>query len=175
MQDNQTRVEVGTMAPIDVVQAQSSRRPRSGRTLVDAEGTRRTTELALKRLIVAGTEDPNWDADARPGRSAGFRPEPIDIAAAVRRALERAHRPRSIAQEEPAVNDITLKYLHNQTLPQADLQARYGLSAMGGTQFIRLTRVRASAVRAPARFPAAIADALSSLFGRNYPTLELCS
>ena len=65
VQDNQTRVEVGTMAPIDVVQAQS-RAGDARQTLVHAEATRRTTELALKRLIVAGTQDPNWDASIDP-------------------------------------------------------------------------------------------------------------
>src|SRR6185436_1092961 len=48
VQDNQTRVQVGTMAPIDVVQAQSEQATRS-QALVAAESTRRTTELALKR------------------------------------------------------------------------------------------------------------------------------
>jgi outer membrane protein TolC len=55
VQDNQTRVEIGTMAPIDVVQAQSEQATRR-QALVTAQSTRRTAELALKRLIVGGTE-----------------------------------------------------------------------------------------------------------------------
>ncbi len=62
VRDNQTRVEIGTMAPIDVVQAQSQSATQR-QNLAIAEGTRRTNELSLKRLIVTGTQDPNWNAD----------------------------------------------------------------------------------------------------------------
>src|SRR5204863_6835762 len=85
VQDNQTRVEVGTMAPIDVVQAQSEQATRR-QALVAAESTRRTAELTLKRLIVAGTADPNWNATIDPIDRPDFQRQPIDIEAAVRRA-----------------------------------------------------------------------------------------
>ena len=74
VKDNQTRVEVGTMAPIDVVQAQSQAATQR-QNLVTAEATRRTAELALKRLIVAGTQDPNWSATIDPVDRPDFRPE----------------------------------------------------------------------------------------------------
>ena len=73
-QDNQTRVQVGTMAPIDVVQAQVRAGRRAVQKLVTAQATQRTTELALKRLIVSGTQDPNWNVDDRPGRPARLPP-----------------------------------------------------------------------------------------------------
>src|SRR5919201_5115428 len=86
VKDNQTRVEVGTMAPIDVVQAQSP--AATGRqNLAVAQQTMRTAELALKRLIVAGTQDPNWNAQIDPIDRPEFSAQPIDIEAAVRRAL----------------------------------------------------------------------------------------
>ncbi len=54
LRNNQMKVEIGTMAPIDVVQAQSQV-AQQRQALVTAEGTRRTAEIALKRLIVNGT------------------------------------------------------------------------------------------------------------------------
>ena len=54
VEDNQTRVQVGTMAPIDVVQARAQAAS-SLQNLVVAQATMRTSELALKRLIVNGT------------------------------------------------------------------------------------------------------------------------
>src|SRR5688572_25301220 len=54
LRNNQTKVEIGTMAPIDVVQAQSQA-AQQRQAVVTAEGTRRTAEIALKRLIVSGT------------------------------------------------------------------------------------------------------------------------
>src|SRR5207247_4869804 len=86
VQDNQTRVEVGTMAPIDVVQAQSEQATRR-QLLVTAQSTKRTAELALKRLIVSGTSDPNWNAALDPVDRPDFQPVNIDLEGALRRAL----------------------------------------------------------------------------------------
>ena len=61
VQDNRARVEIGTMAPIDIVQAQAEEATRR-QTVVNAEATLQNTELALKRLIVSGTDDPLWTA-----------------------------------------------------------------------------------------------------------------
>ncbi len=134
VQDNQTRVEVGTMAPIDVVQARSEQATRR-QALVSAQSTRRTTELVLKRLIVSGTDDPNWDAAIDPTDRPDFRPEAIDIPAAVRRALsERTD--IDIAKKNTQNNDVTLKYLQDQMRPQADLVAFYGFNGQGGTQLV---------------------------------------
>src|SRR5258706_6274245 len=133
VKDNQTRVEVGTMAPIDVVQAQSEQATRR-QTLVAAQATRRTTELALKRLIVAGTQDPNWSVQLDPTDRPDFRADPIDIEAAVRRALsERTD--LEIAKKNINANDVTLKYLVDQMRPQIDLTTTYGLVGFGGSQY----------------------------------------
>ena len=171
VRDNQTRVEVGTMAPIDVVQAQSEQATRR-QTLVAAQAAQRTTELVLKRLIVAGTQDPNWSARLDPTDRPDFRADPIDIEAAVRRALsERTD--LEIAKKNIAANDVTLKYLVDQMRPQADLAATYGLVGLGGTQLLTsgtgVNRVVTGTV------PGGYGDALSTLFGNNYPrwTLQL--
>jgi outer membrane protein TolC len=165
VQDNQTRVQVGTMAPIDVVQAQSEAATRR-QTLVTAESTRRTAELALKRLIVSGTDDPNWSAAIDPTDRPEFRPEPIDIEAAVRRGLaERTD--LEIARKSVDANAVTLKYLNDQTLPQADLVALYGLTGLGGAQLVTegsgINRVVTGAI------PGGYGNALGTLFGNNYP------
>lgn len=169
VRDNQTRVEVGTMAPIDVVQAQSQAATQR-QNLAVAEGTRRTNELALKRLIVAGTQDPNWSAELVPADRPEFAPTPVDVPAAVKRALE-SRTDLQQARKNLQVNDTTLKYLHNQTLPQADLVARYGLIGQGGTQFIT-TGTGVNRV-VTGEIPGGYGDALSSLFDRNYPTWNL--
>ena len=166
VRDNQTRVEVGTMAPIDVVQAQSEQATRR-QTLVAAVATRRTTELALKRLIVAGTQDPNWNVELDPTDRPDFRPEPVDVDTAVRRALnERTD--IAIAKKNIEGNDYTLAYLQDQLRPQADMQATYGLIGLGGTQLITsggngVNRVVTGTI------PGGVGDALSSMFGHDYP------
>jgi outer membrane protein len=167
VRDNQTRVEVGTMAPIDVVQAQSEQATRR-QTLVAAQATKRTTELALKRLIVAGTQDPNWNVQLDPTDRPDFRAEPIDIEAAVRRALsERTD--LTIAKKNIEANDVTLKYLVDQMRPQVDLTTTYGLVGLGGSQYT-YDPTQTGVNRVPnGSIPGGYADALSTLFHSNYP------
>ena len=164
--DNKTRVEVGTMAPIDVIQAQSQAATQR-QNLAVAEGTRRTNELALKRLIVSGTQDPNWGADIEPADRPAFEPITVDLPSAVRRALD-ARTDLAQVKKNLEVNNITLKYLKNQTLPQADFSARYQVVGQGGTAFI--TSGSGIQRQVIGTIPGGYGDALSTMFGPNYPT-----
>jgi len=167
VRDNQTRVEIGTMAPIDVVQAQSQAATQR-QNLAVAQGTKRTNELALKRLIVNGTQDPNWNSDITPSEQPEFSPTPIDVPGAVKRALE-TRSDLQQARKNLQVNETTLKYLNNQTLPQADLQGRYGLVGQGGDQFTGCTGSGISRT-CSGTIPGNYSDALGSLFRRSYPS-----
>ncbi len=135
VEDNKTRVEIGTMAPIDVVQAEAEAATRR-QALAQVEATWRTAELALKRLIVGGTEDRYWTATINPVDRPPSTPTKIDLTAAVKRALqERTDLEQARRQLES--NDVNLRQLSNQTLPALDLTASYGLTGLGGTQFAR--------------------------------------
>ncbi len=98
--DNKTRVEIGTMAPIDVVQAEAEAATRR-QTLAQVEATMRTAELALKRLIVSGTEDPIWRASLVPTDQPEFRPERVDIEVGGPKGARKPHRSRSGAEAAP--------------------------------------------------------------------------
>ena len=167
VRDNQTRVEVGTMAPIDIVQAQSQAATQR-QNLATAEGTRRTAEITLKRLIVSGTQDPNWSVALDPIERPDFVPSSVDVQAAVRRALENRTDLQQ-AKKNLQVNDTTYKYLHDLTLPQVDLLASYGLSGRGGTQINRSGNgLGGSTILGTV--PGGYFDALSTMFGHDYPT-----
>jgi outer membrane protein TolC len=164
VKDNQTRVEVGTMAPIDVVSAQSQAAT-AKQNLVVAQATSHTAEIALKRLIVAGTQDPMWTATLDPVDRPDFRPEAIDLDAAVRRALsERTD--IDIAKKTVQENDITLKFLQDQLKPQADLVGTYGVTGIGGTQLIRNSQLGGDVGTV---IPGGLGDAFSTLFRQNFP------
>jgi len=134
LRNNQMKVEIGTMAPIDVVQAQAQA-AQQRQTLVTADGARRTAEIALKRLIVNGTADPLWTSTIEPVDRPDFRPETIDVVAATQRAL--ATRTDVLqARKNLQANDVTLSFLENQKLPQVDLQTRYATTGIGGNRLI---------------------------------------
>jgi outer membrane protein TolC len=164
VKDNQTRVEVGTMAPIDVVQAQSQAATQV-QNLVAAQGAMRTAELALKRLIVAGTQDPNWNVQIDPTDRPDFRAEPVDVEAAVRRALDE-RTDIAIAKKTVAQNDVTLNFLGDQLKPQVDANVAYGFQGLGGNRLDRGTTLGA----VPTIVPGGISDTFSSLFANTYPT-----
>jgi outer membrane protein TolC len=166
VEDNQTRVEVGTMAPIDIVSAQAEQASRR-QALVAAQSTRRTSELALKALIVAGTDDPNWNVTLDPVDRPEFRPQPVDVQAAVRRAIaERTD--LEIARKNLETNRLSMSYLKNQSLPTLDLNVNYGVQGVGGTQFVRSNSgILGSAVTTT--IPGGVTDALNSIFKNDNP------
>jgi outer membrane protein len=168
VQDNQTRVEVGTMAPIDVITAQSQAAT-AKQNLVAAQSTMRTAELALKRLIVNGTQDANWNAQIDPTDRPDFAPLAIDIEAAVRRALsERTD--LQIVKKDVQMNDVTLKYLQDQLKPQADLVGTYGVFGLGGYQ-LTYPEGSTGVNRVPnGSIPGGYLDALGTMFGRGCPS-----
>ena len=166
VEDNRARVEVGTMAPLDVVQAEAEVATRQ-QALTQAETTAATAELVLKRLIVNGTDDPMWRASINPIDRPTFNSEPIEVEGAVRRALDRR---TDLAQARKTIdsNDLTLRFMRNQTLPGLDLTAAYGTQGLGGTQFIRQGSGLGSSVIGS--IPGGYFDALRTLSGFNYPT-----
>ena len=167
--DNKARVEVGTMAPLDVVQAEAEAATRV-QAVALAEATLQTAELALKRLIVSGTDDPLWRSSITPVDRPTFRSEAPDVEAAVKKALS-SRTDVEAARQTLASNDITMKFLHNQTLPGLDLSANYGAVGIGGTQFRRAsTSVTAPIVET---IPGGFGDAWSSLTARSYPNWNL--
>jgi outer membrane protein len=170
LRNNQTKVEIGTMAPIDVVQAQSQA-AQQRQALVTAEGARRTAEIALKRLIVSGTADPLWTATIEPVDRPDFRPEPIDLSAATKRAL--ASRTDVMqARKNLEANDITLRLLDNQKLPQVDLQTRYATTGIGGDR-LRTSGSGVDRGEIIGIDPGGYLDALNMLLRNRLPTWSM--
>ena len=166
LRNNQTKVDIGTMAPIDVVQAQSQV-AQQRQALVGAEGGSRTAEITLKRLIVNGTADPLWSSTIDPVDRPDFRPEPIDLTAAIKRALS-GRTDVLQAQKTQEANNVTLRFLRNQDLPQVNLQTSYATTGIGGTTYV----TTGSGVNRQVEqiIPGGYADALDTLFRNRFPT-----
>jgi len=172
VQDNQSRVEIGTLAPIDVVSAQAESASRRN-TLVTAQAAVRTTELALKRLIVSGPEDPMWTSSINPIDRPSTAPEPINIEAAVARALgERTDLQQS--KNNLKISDINLQTQVDATRPQLNLAANYGLQGLGGPFLQRTGAVDPITGGAVTSIiPSGYFDALKNISGFDAPTWTL--
>jgi len=167
--DNRARVEVGALAPLDVVQAQAEEATRQ-QALAQADAQERTSALALKRLIVSGTDDPLWNAEINPVDRPTFMPEPLDVQGAVRRALDN-RTDLQVARKTIESNDVTLRYMRNLTLPALDLTAMYGAAGLGGTQFLRTGSGVTSQITGTV--PGGYGDAWRTLTGQQFPTWNL--
>lgn len=165
VEDNQARVEVGTLAPLDIVQAQAEAATRR-QNLAAAEATAQTAELALKRYLVNGTDDPLWRQTIRPVDLPSLQPPPADVEGAIRTAL--GQRTDIInARKGLETNDINIKYFKDLSMPALDLSASYGAQGLGGPELVR----QGSGLDAPVGsiVPGSYADALSILRNLDYP------
>ena len=166
--DNRARVEVGTMAPIDVVQAQSEAAARR-QLLAQAVETQRTTELALKELIVGRTSDELWNAEINPTDPPRVEATRIDLQEAIRVALDR-RTDISRARRQLDINEATVDNLRNSTLPALDLTGSYQLSGQGGPRRVPAGSSFEDIFRgAGGVIPGGYRDALHSIINADYP------
>ena len=168
VQDNRVRVEVGTMAPIDVVAAQSEAAARRQLLAVAVE-TQRTSELVLKELIVGGTTDELWNAEINPTDEPRIEATPIDLQAAIRGALDR-RTDVSRARRQLDVNEATVDNLRNSTLPALDLVGSYQLTGQGGPRRVPAGNSFEDIFGgADGVIPGGYRDALDSIANADYP------
>tara|TARA_B100001123_G_scaffold389143_1_gene465647 strand:- start:1576 stop:3198 length:1623 start_codon:yes stop_codon:yes gene_type:complete len=163
VRDNEARVEIGTLAPIDVVQARSEAAARR-QTLAQAEQALLTAELSLKQLIVGSTDDEYWNATLIPVDRPILDVQPIDLESVLRLALEeRTDLARSRRQLD--INNVNLSAMRNNTLPAIDLVGTYQLQGQGGTRYLR----SGLGGRVTTQIPGGIGDAFDQLFDVDFP------
>ena len=163
LEENEIRVKVGTMAPLDVVTAQSEVAGREEGVIV-AENALAEAEDNLKRVIFPQNDPMMWRTRIAPTDRPSAEPMPVDIDAAVQSAL--ANRTDMVAARKNLErSDYNLAYARNQLRPQLDLVATYGGSGADGTQ-IR----DAEGNPLPVPIPGGYGDAVSEVFGFDFPT-----
>ena len=135
--------------------------------LAAAEATLQTAELALKRYIVSGTDDPLWRQTLRPVDLPSLQPADTDVEGAVRKALT-DRTDITAARKNLDSSDVSIRYLKNQSLPALDLNASYGAQGLGGTAIVRTGPFGNQVVSEV--IPGGYSDALGLLRGREYPT-----
>ncbi len=151
--DNEKRVQIGTMAPIDIVEAQSEV-ARNAEAVIVAEAAIKQAEDRLRVLILDPNSTDFWAVALEPTDTAPFGDLALDINAAVQRAVTNRSEVLE-AKNSLERNDIGIRYLRNQILPEVNAVASYGLVGVGGAQLQPL--------------------ALSSLGGGTVPTRSVLS
>jgi len=129
--NNQRQVEVGTLAPIDVVTAATTVESRRI-SVISAMNQVTQAENTLKQLVAEGQDADVWTAKIRPAESFEIQPVTVQLEEAVR--LARSNRPeltQLLLQKD--INATNIDFFRDQTKPQIDAFATYTPSGIGGT------------------------------------------
>lgn len=128
---NERQVEAGTLAPIDVVEAQTQA-SRFELAVASAQQALTEAENRLKSLMLRDRTAPQWNRALTP-TGLMDRPTPsIGVDEATKLALSR--RPELQAQDASlARNDIDRQFFENQALPQVNVVGGYTLRGLAGS------------------------------------------
>jgi outer membrane protein TolC len=135
LRNNKARVEIGTMAPIDIVEAEAEVAQRDEAVIV-AEAAIDRAEDTLRALIFDPSAADFWTVKIEPTDRPPFSPLSVNVDVAVAKALE-SRTDLKQAQTSIEATDVSLRFLTDQTLPEVNAQLDYGLNGLGGTQAIR--------------------------------------
>jgi len=135
LRNTRSRVEIGTTPPIDIVEAESEVATREEAVIV-AEAQIKTAEDTLRALVFDPSSPGFWTMTIEAVDVPSFQPIAVDTDTAVRNALDkRTDLKRTSMSLE--LEDVQIRYLRNQTLPDISAQFDYGLSGLGGLQLVR--------------------------------------
>jgi len=132
LKNNQTRVEVGTMAAIDITQAEAEV-ANNEEAVIIAESQIQTAQDQLRALVLNPSQPNFWSTTFQPSDVATLTPHAIDVEAAVKNALDNRTDLQQF-KKQMANTDVSVKLAQNQRLPDVNLQGRYGVSGIGGTR-----------------------------------------
>ena len=130
--NNQTRVEVGTMAQIDIISAEAEVAANEESVIIQ-QAAIEAAQDNLRATIMNPNQPGFWSTRFVPSEQALVAPRAIDVDAAIKNALANRTDLREF-KKNMENTDINLKLAANQKLPNVDLNARYGLTGVAGTQ-----------------------------------------
>ncbi len=135
LKNNRSRVEIGTMAPIDIIEAEAEVARREEAVIV-AETAIALSEDRLRALIFEPASPDFWKVKLEPTDVPAAEMQAVDIAGAVRTAMDR-RTDLQLARKTLETSEINIRYFRNQTMPDLNAQVNYGAAGLGGTELIR--------------------------------------
>jgi outer membrane protein TolC len=130
---NRIQVEVGTLAPLELVQSEAAIATRE-EDIIRSQQAVGDAEDALRQLLYL-PQGPLWESEIRPATDPEVEAPAIDVATAIRTGLE--SRPEVSAQQlivEQARIDAA--FFRNQKMPSLDLTLNYGLNGNNGVTIV---------------------------------------
>lgn len=153
--DTRKQLDIGTMAPLDVVNAQSTVAT-DKQALISAQSTLKYQQLVIKQAIARNLNDPGLvAADVIPTDRVSLdelpeEKQPVDEL--VQTAFkQRPELEQAVVQLKN--NDISLRGAKNALLPVVDAFAFYGASAIGGAQSANCLDFFSGGTCAPGTYP----------------------
>ena len=167
LDQNEIRVQLGTLADLQVIQAEAQVAS-AEQSLLNAEIQWRNQELIFKRLLVGGADDPLLAQTLNPTGLPVLVEQAIDIDAAVDIALGERTDLRQTRQQRQ-ISELDLAVTRNNTRPDLNLIAAYSLQGVGGDLFSR-SGLGGDAVLVE---PGGYLDGLNTIWGRETPSWSL--
>lgn len=169
LRNNQRRVEVGTIPPIDIVEAQAEV-SRNEEAVIINEAQVRALEDALRTLVMNPSQPDFWTTRIVPSEQPVLTARTVDVEAAIRNALDKR---TDLAQLRRQMDqtDISIKYSRNQKLPSVDLTTSYNVIGLAGTQNVFDYSTGGIPVAIPgSAVQRSFGTALKDVFGNDFKT-----
>lgn len=169
LKNNQRRVEVGTIPPIDIVEAQAEV-SRNEEAVIINEAQVKALEDVLRTLVMNPSQADFWTTHLVPSEQPVLTPTTVDVDAAVRSALDK-RTDLAQARRQMDQTDITMRFARNQKLPTVNAVVNYGLAGVAGTRTLYDT---SQGFPVPNGFAQrSFRDALGDIFGNEFKTWSL--
>ncbi len=167
LEQNKIQAEVGTMASLDVIQAEAEVAART-EALVVSQYNRKIAEDQLKKLI-SSRPDPGVIAATIVTMSKPESPPSpeTDVRLAIQRAMENRPELKQLLKDQEN-KKIQVNYTRNQLKPILDLVAGYSQNGLGGNRIIRDYSNGFFNAPVVGFDPGGFWDSLDSLFSRRF-------
>jgi HAE1 family hydrophobic/amphiphilic exporter-1 len=130
LNNTKRQVEVGTLAPIEVVSAATSLESRR-QSVFQAMNSVGQAENALKNLTAGGEKDELWSSIIEPVEPFDIKPVSMPVADAIKVAHENRPEIRQLNLSKE-INKIDIDFFRNQAKPQIDLVGSYRTDGLAG-------------------------------------------
>jgi outer membrane protein len=166
LRNTRTRVEIGTLAPIDVIEAEAEVAQREEAVIL-AEASIGQTEDRLRSLVFDPNTPDFWNMRLELTDPVPFQVQAVDVDAAIRRALTDR---TDLAQSKKSIErtGYTERFYKDQTLPGVDVRLDYNSTGLAGTQLVRGEGAFPPPIIGEVQRP--YSDLLSDIFSSAFPT-----